>query len=114
MSDSLILYCSIFVFFIMFLVIHFVRRNKINIKYSVVWIWIFGVLFVFLLVPGLLGFITKLLGFNLSSNMIFSLLIGSLVIINIAFTVILSSQDRKIRLLVQEISLLKEQKVNRK
>lgn len=114
MSDSLIFYCCIFAFFVIFLIIHFVRRNKINIKYSVVWILIFGILFIFLLVPGLLGFITKLLGFNLSSNMIFSLLIGSLVIINIAFTVILSSQDRKIRLLVQELSLLKEQKVNKK
>ena len=41
--------------------------------------------------------------------MILSLLIAVLVIINIANTVINSNQDKKIRLLIQEISILKKE-----
>lgn len=110
MTNSLILYCCIFMFAVMTLIFYLIKKDKINIKYSLIWIIILGILLIFLLIPGLLGYVTKLLGFNLSSNMIFSLLIGSLVVINISTTSIVSSQDKKIRLLIQEVSLLKDEK----
>ena len=69
---------------------------------------LFGFLFILLLIPGVLIWMTHLLGFEVSSNMIFSMLIGTLVIINISLTMIVSSQDKKIRLLIQEVSMLKK------
>lgn len=107
MTINLKLVASIFIFIVIFLIFHYIRKKKINIKYSVVWIVLFGLLFIFLIIPGFLESMTKMLGFSISSNMIFSLLIGVLVIINITFTAILSSQDKKIRNLIQEISILK-------
>ena len=65
-------------------------------------------LFIFLLIPGLLEVLTHLLGFQMSSNMIFSLLLSVLVVISISLTGIVSSQDKKIRLLIQEVSMLKQ------
>ena len=49
----------------------------------------------------------NLLGFEVGSNMIFAGLIAMLIFINIALTVIVSGQSSKIRLLIQEVSMLK-------
>ena len=70
----------------------------------------FALIIVFTLIPGFLLFLTKLLGFQTASNMILSIIVAVLVIINISNTVINSEQDRKLRLLIQELSILKRGK----
>ena len=114
MNLNLKLAACIFIFIVIFLILYYIKKQKINIKYSITWLLLFGVLFIFLIIPGFLEYITKTLGFSISSNMIFSLLISVLVIINITFTAILSSQDKKIRTLIQEISILKGEKNEKK
>ena len=108
MSVNLIFVSGIFSIFIILFILHLVHIEKVNIKYSLVWLLLFVALLICLFVPGLLSWITKVLGFQTSSNMILSLLIAVLVVINISNTVINSNQDKKIRLLIQEISILKK------
>ena len=108
MSLNLIIVATIFILSIIIFILYFIKKDKIKVKYAVLWILLFGPLFIFLLIPGLLELFTLLLGFQMSSNMIFSLLLSVLVIINISLTGIVSSQDKKIRLLIQEVSMLKE------
>ena len=110
MSNKLILYSSIFIIIVIVMILYFIKKRKINIKYSVIWLSLFGLLLIFLLIPGFLNLITKALGFSLASNMIFSLLLGTLVLINIGLTVIVSSLYEKIRVLTQEISILKSKR----
>ena len=107
MSTSLVFVSIIFSIIIIVFLLYLIRKENINIKYSLVWLILFILLLVCLLVPGLLDFFTKIFGFQTSSNMVLSLLIAVLVIINIVNTVINSHQDKKIRLLIQEISILK-------
>lgn len=114
MTLNLILISAIFIIFVILLVIYFIKKDKIKIKYSLVWLLLFVLLLIFLLIPGFLNLLTNILGFQTASNMIFSLLIAVLVIISISLTGIVSSQDKKIRLLIQEVSLLKEGKNNEK
>ena len=108
MNINLLFVSGIFSVFIIVSILHLVHRERINIKYSLVWLILFVGLLLCLFIPGLLSYITKVLGFQTASNMILSLLIAVLVIINISNTVINSSQDRKIRLQIQEISILKK------
>lgn len=110
MSASLVLVSGIFSIFIIIFILYLVHREKVNIKYSLIWLILFVGLLICLFIPGLLNYITKVLGFKTASNMVLSLLIAVLVIINISNTVINSHQDKKIRLLIQEISLLKNNK----
>lgn len=110
MSLSLKLDSIIFILFIIVLIIVLVKREKISIKYSLVWLFPCVLMLIFVLIPGFLSFITNLLGFQTASNMIFALLIGFLIVVTIALTVIVSKQKEKIRLLIQEVSLLKEKK----
>ena len=64
--------------------------------------------------PNFLNILTEFLGFQTPSNMILCLLIAILIVVNITLTGILTSQDKKIRILVQEISLIKKEKTNEK
>ena len=107
MSTSLVFVSIIFSVIIISFLLYLIRKENVNIKYSLVWLVLFILLLICLLIPGLLEYITKTLGFQTSSNMVLSLLIAVLVIINIVNTVINSHQDKKIRLLIQEVSILK-------
>lgn len=98
----------IFLLIVIILVLSLVKKEKMSIKYSLVWLLPCFILVVFVLVPGFLTWTTNLLGFQTASNMVLSLLIGLLLVISIALTVIVSKQKEQIRLLIQEISLLKK------
>lgn len=110
MSLNLTLFAILFSFLIIIFIIRLIAKEKVNIKYAIIWILMFALIIVFTLIPGFLLFLTKLLGFQTASNMILSIIIAVLVIINISNTVINSEQDRKLRLLIQELSILKRGK----
>ena len=109
MSTNLVFVSGIFSLIIIIFILYLIKKENVNIKYSLVWLVLFIILLICLFVPGLLNYITKVLGFQTASNMVLSLLIAVLVIINISNTVINSHQDKKIRLLIQEISILKKE-----
>ncbi len=107
MSTNLIVVSGIFSVIVILFILYSIKKENVNIKYSLVWLLLFVLLLICLFVPGFLSYITKILGFQTSSNMVLSLLIAVLVMINIVNTIINSHQDKKIRLLIQEISMLK-------
>lgn len=109
MTGKLLIYSIIITLFIILVILNILKKGRMNIKYSLVWLVAFSLLLISLLVPNLLNIITKLLGFNLSSNLIIVFFIGILVVINISMTIIISGQTEKIKLLVQEVSMLKKE-----
>ena len=113
MSLELKVIALVFLLFIILLIFSLIKKEKVSIKYSVIWLTSLIVIFFFIIIPGFLSFATKLLGFQTSSNMIISLLLAVLIIISIMLTVIVSKQKEQIRLLIQELSLIKE-KINEK
>lgn len=109
MTAKLLIYSIISILFVIFCIINILKKGRMNVKYALIWLVTFGTLLVCILIPGLLDSITKLLGFNLSSNLIIVFFIGILVFINISMTIIISGQTEKIKLLIQEISILKKE-----
>lgn len=108
MKLNLVLFAVLFIAIFCAFIIYILRKGRINIKYALVWFLALIVLTLLLIFPGLFSWLTKLFGFNLGSNMIFAGLIGMLMIINIVLTVIVSGQNEKVRLLIQEVSILKK------
>lgn len=101
----IILIVSIIVFILM--MISFIKKDNISVKYALVWLASAFVATIAVLIPNFLEIISGILGFELVSNMIFVIAILALFTISFSFTVIVSRQTKKIRLLIQEISLLK-------
>lgn len=89
---------------------HFVKKNKITIKYAIIWYLSLILLILFTTFPEVLGWFTSLVGMELSSNFLFVLLIAFLFIICISLTIIVSEQKEQIRKLIQEVSMLKKDK----
>lgn len=101
----------ILVLFIGLIIFFTLRAEKITIKYALFWLIFVGAMLIALMIPDLLSMISRILGFEVLSNMMF--LIGILVLFCLTFflTVVVSKQNNKIRLLIQEISILKS-KIN--
>lgn len=108
MTINLKIVSILFILIVLIFIFALLKKNRLNIKYAIVWIVLFIFLLIFTLIPGFLEYLTHLFGFINASNMIFSIFIALLVILTIVLTMIVSSQDKKIRILIQEISLLKE------
>jgi len=86
---------------------HFVKREKISVGYSIVWYLSLAVMMLFSIFPEIFGFFSRLIGFEISSNFLFVLLIAFLFAICISLTIIVSEQKEQIRRLIQEISIIK-------
>lgn len=110
MSLALKISSIIFLLLVIIIVLHLVKKEKIAIKYSFVWLIPCFILLIFVLIPGCLVWATNVLGFQTASNMILTLLVALLLIISISLTVIVSNQKEQVRLLIQEVSILKEKK----
>ena len=89
-------------------IIQLVRKNRITIKYSLVWMTAILAILIGALIPGILPWLAKLLGFETLPNLIFTLMIGILISVSMVLTIIVSGLKEKVRILTQEVSLLKE------
>lgn len=113
MSINLKLSVMFFVLVLLLSIVFLLRKGKLSTKYSILWIFASIILVLMVLFPNILTFLSKLLGFEVPSNMLFSVFIGILLLLVLALTVIVSNQKAKITMLIQEVSLLK-QKIDKK
>jgi hypothetical protein len=89
-------------------ILELIRRKKLKEAYALIW-GIMGIFFLVLAcwVQGL-GFISRLIGIVYAPATLFLVLLVTVILILIQFSVILSSQVDKIKNLSQELALLKE------
>lgn len=93
--------------FVLYL-IKLVNDKKMEIKYSLMWLFIsFSMIFAALF-PSLFDLASKILGFKYTSNFIMSLGIGFLLFISVNLTIIVSKQKKLIVKLIQEVSIIKK------
>ncbi len=103
---------ALFIFSIIWLLIIFVciRKKKLPIKYSIVWICAIAVIMLISIFPTILDVFATLFGFTTISNLIIGVILTLLLMITLVLTIIVSRQKEQIIKLVQEISLLKGNK----
>ena len=108
MSINLIICSAAFAIAVLISIVYLLIKKRINVKFALVWIILFAILLIAILVPGFLEWFTEILGFQTPSNMVLTIFIAVLVVINIATTVAVSRYSRKIEKLTQEIAILKK------
>jgi len=107
MPIELILEVLFFCVVTLYVIVYFIRKEMISVSYSLVWIFSVLILMVMTSIPDFMENIANMLGFEVLSNMVFALIIMILMFVAISLTIIVSGQKEKIRLLVQEVSILK-------
>lgn len=102
---ALIVFSMVLVVFVSVLVV----RGKVPIKYSLLW-YAFAVLVLLVgLIPDFFGMLGRLIGFYVMSDLVIGIILVVLIFLNIALTVMIASQRRRINLVSQEVALLKKE-----
>lgn len=89
------------------------KKDRIPLKYSLLWYLAALIILILAICPFIIEFFTDLLGFATVSNLLIGILISILMFLTMSLTIITSGQKKKITLLIQEVSILKE-KMNEK
>ena len=90
------------------LLLTLIAKKKLPIKYSIFWAFASSIILIVGLFPKFVGTFPKIIGFETMSSLIIAIIVGLLLMITLLLTVIIAEQKRKITLLIQEVSILKE------
>ncbi len=101
---ALIAIVLIYIFFIL----KAVKRKNMRIGYLIFWSITGVLLIIALLIPNLVENISEFIGFGIPINMIFSVAIFIILYLIFDLTTLISKEEKKNTLLIQEISILKK------
>lgn len=109
MSINLRIFLVLVVISFIILIVHAIRKNRLLLKYSLLWLASAFIMLVSILFPTFLKLLTNLLGIELVSNLVFLIGFFILLVLTFVLTIIVSEQKRKIVLLVEEIAIVKKE-----
>ena len=103
----MILLVAVVIYFVS--MFHYLKKGRLMVKYTLLWIFV-GVLLAFLLIfPGSLSIISQFMGIYSDTNMLTLIALGGTMIILISLTAIVSVQTLRIKRLTQHLSILDHQ-----
>lgn len=108
MQISLKLALIVIVLIYIFCILKAVKRKNMRIGYLIFWSITGIILIIALLIPNLVENISNFLGFGMPINMIFSIAIFIILYLIFDLTTLISKEQNKNVLLIQEISMLKK------
>lgn len=104
----------LFVIILATITTHILKKRRIPEKYSLLWYLISLIVLAVALFPDFLEYFAKLLGVQILSNLVIAIFLCLLIFLTLALTIIVSGQKKKITLLVQELSILRNEFDERK
>lgn len=93
----------------LFFIIHLLKTKKLNLKYTLLWIFATIILLVVSIFPQIMYEISSVVGIKTPINVALVLAGIFVILIIISITSIVSELNRKLRSLIQEVSLLKKE-----
>ena len=112
MSIVLRVFVVLFCVVLFLYVLRLVAREKLLLKYSLLWLALAIILLVFALFPRALFSLAYMFGFETPANFIFFVGLFCLMAITLSLTVIVSKQTLKIKNLTQRISLIEYDQID--
>lgn len=106
MTNTLRLILAIAMVIYFAILIFFVRRREINLKYTLLWLFVGVALSILVLFPGLLTVIARLLGFQTEMNALFSAVCFAIILLEVSLTAIVSRLNEKLIRVIQQTALL--------
>lgn len=95
-----------------FIILRAIKHRKIQISFSIFWIFTGLILIIALAIPNAIGTISNLLGFKLTTNMIFCVTIFIAFYLIFNLHILLSNEKKKNTIIIQELSILKNKVKN--
>ena len=92
---------------IFFVVVNLVRRRRLKTEYSLIWLIVSVTFIIFSCWRHGIDQIAKLFGIAYAPSVLFIILLVGIILLLIEFSIIISKQAERIKILVQELALLK-------
>lgn len=108
MPINLKIFLIIIVLFFLVLIIDNIKKQRLLLKYSLLWMFSAFIMIMCVLFPSILSLICKILNIELISNLVFLVGILILLILTFTLTIIVSEQKKKIIILTEEIANLEK------
>lgn len=108
MNIMLKVFILLLIIFQLILIVRTAKLKKLSMRYCSFWILLLLLMTVIVIFPNMVFSISNFFNFEASSNMIFLLGFFFLFYVIFILTISISVQNEKIKLLIQEISILKE------
>ncbi|MDY5007513.1 DUF2304 domain-containing protein [Candidatus Allofournierella merdipullorum] len=90
----------------LFLIFLFVKRGRLSVRFSLAWFALGGVLLVFAAFPLVAKMLRALLRFEVVSNMVFTMLLGFVLLVLLILSATASTQTEEIKRLTQHNAIL--------
>lgn len=108
MREALKIALIVILLIYLFFICKSVKRKNMRIGYLIFWSFTGIILIIALLIPNLVEQVSEYLGFEMPINMIFSIAIFIILYLIYDLTIIVSKEQNKNVMLIQEISILKK------
>ncbi len=102
----IVLLIGIILFFLV--VICLLKKNRLALRYTLLWLAIAFIMLLFVIFPQLLDWLRGLLGFESGMNTLYVLAIGFAIVLLMMLTSIVSRQNDRIKDLVQDNAMLEK------
>lgn len=106
--DKINIVLAITLVLVLLISLNAIRRHKLDLQYSLTWLFCLALLFIIDVFPGGLNWLAKAMGIELPINMIFLFGIGFCLVLIFGLTTAISERSAKEKRLNQEIALLKK------
>ncbi len=110
MDTNLRLFLIIFAIFWFIITSYFLKKQKLPVKYSLVWYAIILIMLILGAFPNILVSISEFCGFQVLASFVVGVILTLMIFITMILTIIVAEQKKRLTLIIQEISLLKSQK----
>ncbi len=101
-----VLVIAVIIYFV--IILYYLKKRMLELKYTLIWLVMGGVMGVMVLFPEVLVWIRDILGIESNMNALYVLCFGFVIMILMTLTAIVSRMAFKIRTLVQENSMLEK------
>jgi len=107
MTLRITLLVAVLVYFI--LILWYLKSKALELKYTLLWFLAGIIMFLMVVFPEILFWITKAFGFESNMNALYVICLGFVIMLLMMLTSIVSRQANKIKVLIQEIAIMKKE-----
>ena len=102
-----VLFVAVIVY--LFLLVLLLKKKRLLLKYSLLWLFAGLVMLILVLFPGILDWFAHILGIFSPVNALFAFILFCVIILLVSLTAIVSAQNEKIKRLIQREAILDEE-----
>ena len=101
---------AIVIIIALFVIVNMIRKKALELRYALTWLGVGAIVLVLDVFPGIMGWLAKIMGITLPSNMLFFLGFCFSLMIIFVLTVAVSRSSIRIKELAQELALYEKEK----